>query len=427
MKVLVVGSGGREHALAWKIAQSKVVDKIFAAPGNGGISKQAECINISATDIPGLLDFARKENIDLTVVGPELPLACGIVDEFSKHKLRIFGPAQKAAQLESSKVFAKELLSKYRVPTANFRVFDNPQGANRYIQQRPMPCVVKADGLAAGKGVMICQTSEEAEKAINTIMKERIFAEAGERVIIEDCLEGQEASVIVFTDSQDVIPLASSQDHKRIDDFDQGANTGGMGAYSPAPVVTDDLNEEILRTIVYPTIKGLAAEGLIYKGILYVGIMITSDGPKVLEFNVRLGDPETQAILPRLNSDLVELMLATIEGRLSQYKSGLNWDTRSCVCVVCTSGGYPDRYERGKSISGLEEAEKLSDVIVFHAGTKLLIANGKSHIVTNGGRVLGVTGLGSTIKQAIRQTYQGVKAINFEGMHYRKDIGRRAL
>lgn len=429
MRILVIGSGGREHALVWKIAQSKLVNKIFCAPGNGGIESLAECLEIKADDTPRLLDFAVKEKIDLTVVGPEAPLAEGIVDEFQKSRLRIFGPTRNAARLESSKVFAKELMSKYRVPTANFQIFDSPEEATKYVNQRASPCVVKAEGLAAGKGVVICQTKEEAEQAINSIMKDRVFGEAGKRVVVEDCLEGQEASIIVFTDSKEVIPLASSQDHKRVYDFDQGANTGGMGAYSPAPIVTEELNQQILETIVHPVIKGLSNEGITYKGILYVGIMITSDGPKVLEFNVRFGDPETQVMLPRLNSDLVEAMLATAEERLSQLKNsgGLNWDRRSCVCVVCASGGYPGKYEKGKEIVGLEKVKILPDIVVFHAGTKSLIANGKSHIVTNGGRVLGVTGLGNTIKQAIEQTYEAVKMIHFDGMHYRKDIAQKAL
>jgi phosphoribosylamine--glycine ligase len=430
MRILVIGSGGREHTLVWKIAQSKLVDKIFCAPGNGGIERLAECIDIKAEDIPGLLDFALREKIDLTVVGPELPLAKGIVDEFVKSGLKIFGPTKKAARLESSKVFAKELMRKYAVPAADFCIFDNPQEASKYVNQNGAPCVVKADGLAAGKGVFVCQTIEQAQKAINSIMEVRIFAEAGERIVIEDCLEGEEASIIIFTDSREIIPLASSQDHKRIFDGDKGKNTGGMGAYSPTPLITDALNRQILKTIVYPTIKGLVAEGLPYKGILYVGIMITSEGPKVLEFNVRFGDPETQAILPRLNSDLVEVMLATIEERLNQYKNKegeLNWDKRSCVCVVCASSGYPGKYEKGKVISGLERVAGMPDVVVFHAGTKSQIANGKSQIVTNGGRVLGVTGLGNTIKQAIKRTYQAIKMIHFEGMHYRKDIGQKAV
>jgi phosphoribosylamine--glycine ligase len=430
MRVLVIGSGGREHALVWKIAQSKLVNKIFSVPGNGGIEGLAECLDIKADDIPGLLDFAVREKIDLTVVGPEIPLTEGIVDEFQKSNLKVFGPAKNVAKLESSKVFAKELMRKYSVPTADFRIFDSPEEAIKYVNQRVLPCVVKAEGLAAGKGVVVCQAIKEAEQAINSIMKDRIFGSAGKRIVVEDCLKGQEASIIVFTDSKEVVPLASSQDHKRVYDFDQGANTGGMGAYSPAPVVTKELNHQILETIVCPVIKALSAEGLPYKGILYVGIMITSDGPKVLEFNVRFGDPETQAILPRLNSDLVEVMLATTEGKLSQLKNSgaLNWDRRSCVCVVCASGGYPGKYEKGKEIAGLDKVKTLPDIVVFHAGTKKINSHtAMERCVTNGGRVLGVTGLGNTIKEAIEQTYEAVKVIHFDGMHYRKDIAQRAL
>ena len=429
MRVLVIGSGGREHALVWKIAQSKLADKIFRAPGNGGISKQAECIDIKADDTKGLLDFARKEKIDLTVVGPEAPLAVGIVDEFNEHKLRIFGPTKKAARLEASKVFAKELMAKYNVPTANFKIFDNADAAKKYIEKIGAPCVVKADGLAQGKGVIVAKTIDEAEKAVDSIMQKKIFGDAGNKVILEECLEGQEASILVITDSKEVIPLASSQDHKRIFDNDQGANTGGMGAYSPAPVVTSELSKEILEKIVYRTIGGLVKEGITYRGVLYAGIMLTKEGPKTLEFNVRFGDPETQAILPRLKSDLLETMMATSEDKLNRVVKlgGLSWDNRACVCVVCASGGYPGNYEKGKEIFGLDEAAKMKDVVVFHAGTKSLIANGKSHIVTSGGRVLGVTGLGNTIKEAIDRTYQAVEKIHFEGMHYRKDIGYKAL
>jgi len=425
MKILVIGSGGREHALVWKIAQSKLADKIFCAPGNGGISRQAECVDIKAEDIPGLLDFARKQRIDLTVVGPEAPLASGVVDEFGKLDLPIFGPTKKAARLEASKVFAKELMKKYSVPTADFLIFDNAAEAKIHVRNRAMPCVVKADGLAAGKGVVVCKTVEEAEKAVDSIMRDRVFGSAGDRLVVEDCLEGQEASIIVFSDSKEVIPLASSQDHKRIFDNDEGQNTGGMGAYSPAPVVTEKLDQRVLQEIVRPVVKGLFAEGLPYKGILYVGIMITSSGPKVLEFNVRFGDPETQAILPRLDFDLVEAMLATVNGKLSRLKNagGLRWDKRACVCVVCASGGYPGKYEKGKEISGLEEAESLPDIVVFHAGTK----KSTDKYVTNGGRVLGVTGLGDTIRDAIYKTYEAVEKIRFEGMHYRKDIGRKAV
>jgi phosphoribosylamine--glycine ligase len=428
MRILVIGSGGREHALVWKIAQSKLVDKIFCAPGNGGISDQAECLDIKAEDIRGLLDFAKREKIDLTVVGPEVALAKGIVDEFRNQNLKIFGPAKRAAQLEVSKVFAKELMAKYKVPTGNFKIFSDSQEANKYIEKIGAPCVVKADGLAAGKGVVVAKTIEEAKQAVNSIMQERIFGDSGNRVIIEDCLEGQEASIIVLTDSKQVIPLASSQDHKRVFDNDQGGNTGGMGAYSPAPVVTQELFKEILNNVIHKTIDGLAKEGIDYRGVLYAGIMFTKEGPKVLEFNVRFGDPETQAILPRLKSDLLEVILATAEGKLSRYKN-LEWDTRACVCVVCASGGYPGEYEKGKEIFGLDEAAKMKDVFVFHAGTTLVRSSefAVPSFLTNGGRVLGVTGLGNTIKVAIDNTYQAVDKIHFEGIHYRKDIGARAI
>jgi len=431
MRVLVIGSGGREHALVWKISQSRLVDKIFCAPGNGGILKQAECLEIKAEDTSALLEFARKEKIDLTVVGPEAPLAGGIVDEFLNYKLKVFGPQKKAAQLEASKVFAKELMARYNVPTADFRIFDNTREAKEYIDRISAPCVIKADGLAQGKGVIVAKTVKEAQQALTLIMQERAFGEAGNRVIVEDCLEGEEASIIVLTDGKDVIPLASSQDHKRIFDNDQGANTGGMGAYSPAPVVTKELWDEILEKVIYRTIEGLAKEGIIYQGVLYAGIMITKAGPKVLEFNVRFGDPETQAILPRLKSDLVEVMLAVAGEKLSRFKA-LKWDNRACICVVCASGGYPGNYEKGKEIFGLDEVAQMQDVVVFHAGTKIQkseVRSQKSEIkyITNGGRVLGVTGLGNTIKEAIDKTYSAVEKINFAGMHYRRDIGYRAL
>ncbi len=425
MRILVVGSGGREHALVWKIAQSRLCDKIFCAPGNGGISQQAECIDIKADDVAGLLEFSRKEKIDFTVVGPEASLAAGIVDEFRKYKLKIFGPEKKAAQLEASKVFAKNLMAKYGVPTAAFRVFDDAEEAKKYIEVNGAPCVVKADGLAAGKGVVIAKTREEAKAAVDAMMREKIFGAAGSRVIIEECLEGQEASILVFTDSKEVIPLASSQDHKRIFNNDTGPNTGGMGAYSPAPVVTPELFKEILDKIIYRTINGLASEGIDYKGVLYAGVMLTKNGPKTLEFNVRFGDPETEAILPRLKSDLLEVMLAASQSSLSKIikSGGLIWDERPCVCVVCASKGYPGDYEKGKEISGLKEAAEMKDIVIFHAGTK----KEQDKYISSGGRVLGVTGLGKTIKEAISLTYQAVEKIHFDGMHYRQDIGRRAL
>ncbi len=430
MRVLVIGSGGREHALVWKIAQSKLADKIFCAPGNGGISKQAECIDIETEDIPALLEFAKREKIDLTVVGPEAPLSSGIVDEFNNYKLRIFGPNKKAAQLEASKVFAKELMAKYNIPSADFKIFDNVNEAKKYIELKGAPCVVKADGLAQGKGVIVARTIDEAKQAVKLIMEEKIFGDSGNRIIIEDCLEGEEASIIVLTDSKDVIPLASSQDHKRVFDGDKGGNTGGMGAYSPAPVVTSELFKEILEKIIYRTIDGLVKEGMNYKGVLYAGIMITKEGPKVLEFNVRFGDPETQAILPRLKSDLLEAMLAASNEKLSKVikTGGMDWDNRACVSVVCASGGYPGNYEKGKEISGLEDVAKMRDVVVFHAGTKILqTTNFQLQTLTNGGRVLGVTGLGNTISEAIRTTYRAVEKIHFAGMHYRKDIGQKAI
>jgi phosphoribosylamine--glycine ligase len=421
MRILVLGSGGREHALVWKISQSRLVDKIFCAPGNGGISQQAECVDIAAQDLQRLLDFSRKEKIDLTVVGPEVPLAAGIVDEFKKNNLKIFGPQKGAAKLEASKVFAKEIMAKFAVPSADFKVFDNPQLAKKYIEKKGAPLVVKADGLAQGKGVVVASRVDEAIEAVTSIMGEKIFQESGNRIVIEDCLEGEEASILVFTDGKTIVPLASSQDHKRIFDNDKGPNTGGMGAYSPAPIISDKLLKEILSDAIERTIAGLAKEGIEYKGVLYAGIMVTKHGPKVLEFNVRFGDPETQAILPRLKSDLVEVMLAIIEAKLDKVK--LLWRESACVCVVCASGGYPGAYEKGKEIFGLDQVQKLPNVVVFHSGTR----ESAEKYFTTGGRVLGVTGLGNTIKEAIGRTYQAVEKIHFDGMHYRKDIGQKAL
>ncbi len=425
----MVGSGGREHALVWKIAQSKLAGKVFCAPGNGGMCEEAECVDIKAGDIPGTLAFAKKEKIDLTVVGPEAPLAAGIADEFSRQGLRIFAPDKRAARLEASKVFAKELMAKYGVPTARFKVFDNADEAKRHIERLGGACVVKADGLAQGKGVVVAGTVEEAHRAVDSMMRERMFGEAGNKVIVEECLQGQEASILVLTDSKQVIPLASSQDHKRAFDGDTGPNTGGMGAYSPAPVVTETLLKEILDAIVYRTIDGLAKEGIEYRGVLYAGVMITKDGPKALEFNVRFGDPETQAVLPRMKSDLVEVMLAVAERKLSKFSrfGGLSWDSRPCVCVVCASGGYPGKYEKNKEILGLGQVKKMKDVVVFHAGTRFAVVNGEKKILTEGGRVLGVTGLGATIQDALDKTYKAVGEIHFEGMHFRRDIARKAL
>jgi len=421
VKILVIGSGGREHALVWKIAQSKLVDKIFCAPGNGGIAEIAECVNIKVDDIAGLLKFAIEKKIDLTVVGPEIPLVAGIVDKFQAKGLKIFGPNKFAAQLEGSKVFAKEFMVRNNIPTAKFKSFDDSLNAKDYIDEVGAPLVVKAEGLASGKGVIICSSETEAESAIDLIMEEKVFKEAGNRVVIEEYLEGEEASILAISDGENFVVLESSQDHKRIFDNDQGPNTGGMGAYSPAPVVSENLKQEIAQEILKPVIDGMKKEGHEFRGVLYAGLMITKEGPKVLEFNVRFGDPETQAILPRLKSDLVEIIFAALDGKLADFK--LEWDSRPCVCVVMAAGGYPGDYEKNKLISGLDKAKELKDIVVFHAGTKR--ENGK--ILTSGGRVLGVTGLGNGITDAIDKTYQAVAKISFEKAHFRKDIGAKAI
>ena len=420
MRVLVVGSGGREHTLVWKISQSMQVEKIYCAPGNGGTAQLAENINIAADDINALADFAEQNKIDLTVAGPELPLVNGIVDEFQKRNLKIFGPSKKAAELEGSKAFSKKIMVKYGIPTAETKIFDNAEEAIAYAKTKTN-CVVKADGLAAGKGVLICKSAADAVNAVNKVLVEKAFGSAGNRVIIEELLEGEEASFLVFSDGKTIKPMVSSQDHKRIFDGDKGLNTGGMGAYSPAPVVTAELQQEIMEKVMKPAVEGMAKEGTPYVGVLYAGIMVTEKGPKVLEFNARFGDPETQVILPRLDSDLVEIMLACADGKLAEQE--VNWKEDACTCIVIASGGYPENYEKGKEISGLEDAAKMPGAFVFHAGTK--IADGKT--VTSGGRVLGVTALGKTINDSIEKAYAAASKISFEKMHYRKDIGYRAL
>lgn len=428
MNVLVIGSGGREHALCWKIAQSPKCGKLYCAPGNGGISEVAEVVAIDAEDIKALLKFAKEKNIDLTVVGPEAPLVKGIVDSFQAQGLKIFGPTKDPARLEGSKVFAKELMKKLGVPTADFRAFDKFDDALKYVTETARSSfVVKADGLAAGKGVMVCGTAEEAKAALKKIMVDRAFGAAGDKVIVEDCLAGVEASIIVVTDGQNVAPLASSQDHKRAYNEDRGPNTGGMGVYSPAPVITDELFKKILDTVIYPVINGLSKEGKAYRGALYAGIMLTDKGPFVLEFNARFGDPETQAILPRMKSDLLDVLDRAVSGGLGGYE--LKWDMRPCVSVVVASGGYPGKYEKGVDIKGLDSVKPLKDVIVFHAGTKRgsRASDTKGLFVTNGGRVLNVTALGKDMKAAIENCYNAVRMIEFDRMHYRTDIGRRAL
>ncbi len=421
MKVLVVGGGGREHALVWKIAQSPKVSKVFCAPGNAGISRQATLVPIEANDLEGLLDFTLKEKIDLTVVGPEEPLTRGIVDLFESKGLSIFGANRRAAELEGSKGFAKEMMKRYRIPTASYKIFDERGKAIDYVRQQGAPIVVKADGLAAGKGVILCRTVEEAVRAIDQMMVEKVFGAAGSRIVVEEYLVGEEASYIALTDGKAILPLASSQDHKAVFDGDEGPNTGGMGAYSPAPVVTEEVNQKIVERILRPIIQGMAEEGRPYKGVIYAGLMIHQGQPKVLEFNARFGDPETQPCLMRMKGDLVPLLEACIHGTLSQCR--IEWDPRASVCVVMASKGYPGEYEKGKRIEGLEEVSRMEDVFIFHAGTAVI----DHQVVTNGGRVLGVTGLGKNIPEAIERTYQAVQKISWDGVHYRKDIGRKAL
>ncbi len=421
MKVLVIGSGGREHTLVWKITQSPKVSQIYCAPGNAGISRLAQCVNIDADSIEKLVDFAKKEKIDLTVVGPELPLSQGIVNEFNKQGLRIFGPSKEATEIESSKVFSKYLLKKYNIPTANYQVFQNSEKALDYIKKQTFPLVIKADGLAAGKGVFIVKNLVEARDALGALMEEKKFGEAGRQVIIEEFLEGEEVSILAFCDGKTVVPMVSSQDHKKIFDNDRGPNTGGMGAYSPVPFYPNEFKKKVLEEILKPTVEGLRSEGREYKGVLYAGLILTKQGPKVLEFNARFGDPETQVILPRLKTDLIDIFNAVIEQTL--HKINIEWKDNAAVCVVMASGGYPGKYHKGKVISGLERLEKMKDIIVFHAGTKLQ----DDKIITSGGRVLGITAWDETISKAKERAYKGVKEIYFEDMYYRKDIASKAI
>jgi phosphoribosylamine--glycine ligase len=427
MKVLIVGNGGREHALAWKIAQSSRVDQVFVAPGNAGTAFDAENVDIPVTDIAGMIKFAKKNQIDLTVVGPEAPLCAGMVDAFEDSKLRVFGPSRAAAQLEGSKVFCKKLLRNADVPSADFHVFDRAEIATRFIMERfpseteEVPVVVKANGLAAGKGVIVCSKRHEALDAIERIARVREFGDAGDQLIIEERLDGQEASVLAITDGRTIVTLPPAQDHKPALDGDLGPNTGGMGAYCPTPVVDQKRLAWIDEHVLVPTVHALKRGRTPFRGVLYAGLMMTHQGPQVLEYNVRFGDPECQPLLMRLKSDLVDLMEATIDRRLDQL-DGLDWDSRPAVCVVMASEGYPGPYERGKPIRGLEDAAKLPDVKVFHAGTAML--DGK--VVTNGGRVLGVTAMGNTIADAKRQAYAAVKCIRWEGAWCRKDISDKA-
>ena len=426
MKVLVIGKGGREHALVWKLAQSPRVEKVFCAPGNAGTALDGVNVPIAMYDVDGLIKLVKKEGIGLTVVGPEDPLAHGIVDMFQKAGLRIFGPSKAAAQIEASKVFAKKLMRDADVPTAEFRVFDHPDPARHYVQTREYPVVVKADGLAAGKGVIVCDTNDDALAAIERIMvREEFGRPAGRQIIVEKRLDGQELSILALVSGRAIVPLAASQDHKRALDNDQGPNTGGMGAYCPAPLGTPELLNEIEAHALVPTIHAMKRRRVPFRGVLYAGVLVTNQGMRILEYNCRFGDPETQPVLMRLKTDLAALLEAVVDGRLEDFSEDqLEWDPRPAVCVVMASQGYPGSYPKGKVILGLEEAATLPDVKVFHAGTRL-DANGLT--LTDGGRVLGVTALGDTLADAKRKAYEAVAKIHFQGAFYRRDIGDKAL
>lgn len=421
MKVLVIGSGGREHALTWKIAQSPLVDQVFCAPGNPGMASIATCVDIGVGDFDALLAFAQENQIELTVVGPEDPLADGIVDLFQEAGLRAFGPNKAAAQLEGSKAFAKRVMERHGIPTAKYAEFDNAENAEAYVRNQGAPIVIKADGLAAGKGVTVAQTVDEAVEAIRHAMVDNVFGDAGARVIVEEFMFGEEASIFALSDGEHLIALASSQDHKPAYEGDTGPNTGGMGAYSPAPVVTKELFEEIRHSVLEACIHGMKADGNAYQGVLYAGLMMTETGPRVVEFNCRFGDPETQVVLPRMKSDIVPLMIACCDGTLAEQE--LEWEDRECVTVVMASGGYPGSYEKGKVITGIADAETADSCMVFHAGTKHV----EGDLVTNGGRVLGVTAFGQTIAEAIDAAYEGVSKIHFDDAFHRNDIGKKSL
>jgi len=421
MKVLVIGGGGREHALVWQLGRSRHVDKIYCCPGNAGMAEMAECVDINPGDFQSLVNLVKYEWIDMTIVGPEAPLSKGIVDAFEREGRRIVGPTRAAAQLESSKVFAKDFMKRYNIPSADYRAFSSYTQAEDYIRLKGAPIVIKADGLAAGKGVIVAESVDEAIEGVRMIMKERVFGDAGDRVLVEECLKGEEASYMAFTDGHTILPMVSSQDHKRVFDGDKGPNTGGMGAYSPAPVVTPELEQVILKRIMAPTVSGLKREGIHYRGILYAGLMIDRGEPRVLEFNCRFGDPETQPVVMRMDSDLMDVAFGITDGKL--HDVALRWREDAAVCVVLSAGGYPGVYEKGKPIRGLEAFRDTDDVRVFHAGTSF---NG-DEIVTSGGRVLGVTALGSSLREAKGRAYDAIGKIHFEGMHFRTDIADKAL
>ena len=423
MKILLIGGGGREHALAWKLAQSPKVESILAAPGNPGIAElpKCECVALNLDDLEKVADFAEDNGIELTVVGPEATLVAGIADVFKRRGMPVFGPSKAAAQLEGSKAFSKELMAKYDIPTAFFKVCEDIETAKAYVEEKGAPIVVKADGLAAGKGVVVAMTKEEALEAIDDMMGDQIFGNAGARVVLEEFMEGEEASLLAFTDGKTVVPMIAAQDHKRIFDNDEGPNTGGMGTYAPAPVMTDVLRLKATEIVLKPVVAAMAAEGTPYQGCLYAGLMINGDSVKVVEFNCRFGDPETQVIMPLLDGDLAEIMLACATGTLDEVE--VAWHDKAAVCVVMASGGYPGKYENGKEITGLAEANADEATVVFHAGTKAV--DGK--IVTAGGRVLGVTSVDKNIRDARDRAYAAVEKVKFDQVFYRKDIAWRAL
>ena len=416
MKILVVGGGGREHAICWKLSKEKNVEKIYCAPGNAGIANVAECVNIGDTNIEELLKFAKENEIGLTIVGPEVPLVMGIVDEFEKEGLRVFGPNKKCAQLEGSKAFSKEFMIKHNIPTAKYKEYTNLEEAISEIDSFGYPVVIKADGLAAGKGVVIPENREDAIATLKEMMSDKKFGAAGDKIVIEEFLKGIETSILAFVDNDTIVPMSSAKDHKKVNNYEQGPNTGGMGTFSPSEIYTEELANKVKETVLEKTLEGFKKDGLNFKGILFVGLMITEDGEKVLEYNVRFGDPETQSVLFRLETDLHEIMEAILDNKLKDIE--INYSDDEAVCVMLTSGGYPDSYEKGKIITGLENLD--DDIVVFHSGTKMLDGN----LVTNGGRVIGITAKSATVKDAAEKVYENIKKINFEGMHYRTDIGR---
>lgn len=420
MKVAVIGGGGREHTLAWKLAQSPSVDKLYAIPGSAAMSEVAQCVDIALSDLDAITDYAKNEGIDMLVVGPEVPLTEGIADLAQSKGLAVFGPNKAAAQMEGSKVFAKNLMKKYHVPTAAYASFTDGDATKAYIKEQGAPIVVKADGLAAGKGVVVAQTEEEAIEAVNAMMEDHIFGASGGRIVIEECMVGEEASLLAFVDGKTIVPMISAQDHKRIFDNDEGPNTGGMGAYAPAPVVTPEIRKEVEEKILKPVVDGLKQEGITYQGCLYAGLMITADGPKVVEFNCRFGDPETQAVLPLLDGDLAQIMYACAKGTLTADM--VHWKDAAACCVIMASAGYPASSHKGDVISGLDAVDK-EDVMVFHSGT----AKKDGQYVTNGGRVLGVTAVAGDLKSAIEKAYANVKRIHFDGQQVRSDIGAKGL